>query len=106
VLVNPVLREVGVERALFFEGCLSVSGFVALVDRSREVEVTGLDERGALQTWRVRGWPARILQHEVDHLEGTLYLDRMATRSFATAEHARARFAGRPIAQIRRELGR
>ncbi len=105
VLVNPVLREVGSERALFFEGCLSVSGYVALVDRAREVEVTGLDERGALQTWRARGWPARILQHEVDHLEGTLYVDRMVTRSFATAEHARARFAGKPIAEIRLQHG-
>lgn len=81
VFVNPVLRHVGEERAMFFEGCLSVTGFVALVERSREVEVTGLDEHGAPQTWQVLGWPARILQHEVDHLEGTLYIDRMKTRS-------------------------
>lgn len=105
VLVNPVLRAVGEERALFFEGCLSVNGYVALVDRAREVEVTGLDERGTLQSWRVRGWPARILQHEVDHLDGTLYVDRMATRSFVSAGEARARFAGKPIAEIRRALG-
>lgn len=105
ILVNPVLRTVGAEHAVFFEGCLSVSGFVGLVERAREVEVTGLDERGALQIWRVRGWPARILQHEVDHLDGTLYVDRMLSRSFATAEQAKARFAGRPIAEIRRELG-
>jgi len=105
VLVNPVLRHVGEERAMFFEGCLSVKGYVGLVERSREVEVTGFDEHGAAQTWRVSGWPARILQHEVDHLEGTLYVDRMKTRSFATAEEAKARYSGKPIAEVRRLLG-
>jgi peptide deformylase len=105
VLVNPVLRSIGDARATFFEGCLSVSGFVGLVDRAREVEVEALDERGVPRTWRVRGWPARILQHEVDHLDGTLYVDRMMTRSFSTAEHAKVRFGAKPIAEIRRELG-
>jgi peptide deformylase len=105
VFVNPVLRHIGDEQAMFFEGCLSVSGYVALVERSREVEVTGFDEHGAAQTWRVQGWPARILQHEVDHLDGTLYVDRMKTRSFATAEQAKATYAGKPIAEVRRMLG-
>ena len=105
VLVNPVLRPIGDERAMFFEGCLSVKGYVGLVERSREVEVTGLDEHAAPRTWRVKGWPARILQHEVDHLEGTLYIDRMKTRSFATAEQAKAMYAGKPIAEVRKMLG-
>jgi peptide deformylase len=105
VLVNPVLRLLGDEHAMFFEGCLSVKGYVGLVERSREVEVTGLDEHGAAQTWRVSGWPARILQHEVDHLEGTLYVDRMKTRSFANADQAKALYAGKPIADIKKALG-
>jgi peptide deformylase len=105
VFVNPVLRHVGEEHAMFFEGCLSVKGYVALVERSREVEVTGLDEHGAPQTWHVKGWPARILQHEVDHLDGTLYIDRMKTRSFANADQAKALYAGKPIAEVRRMLG-
>jgi len=105
VFVNPVLRHVGDEHATFFEGCLSVKGYVGLVERSREVEVTGFDEHGAAQTWRVKGWPARILQHEVDHLDGTLYVDRMKTRSFATAEEAKARYAGKSIAEVRALLG-
>ena len=105
VFVNPVLTPIGEERAMFFEGCLSVKGYVGLVDRALEVEVRGLDEHGAKQTWHVRGWPARILQHEVDHLDGTLYIDRMKTRSFATAEHAKELYAGKPIAEIRRMLG-
>lgn len=105
VFVNPTLRPVGDEKVGFFEGCLSVRGYVGYVERYREVEVAGLDEHGQPQRWRVRGWPARILQHEADHLDGTLYVDRMMTRSFSEAEVARARFGGRPIAEIRRELG-
>jgi peptide deformylase len=104
VFFNPVLSPIGEERAMFFEGCLSVKGFVGLVDRSLEVEVSGLNEKAEPSTWRVRGWPARILQHEVDHLDGTLYIDRMKTRSFATAEHAKALYSGKPIAEIRRML--
>jgi len=105
VFVNPVLRLIGDDHAMFFEGCLSVKGFVGLVERSREVEVTGLDEHGTAQTWRVLGWPARILQHEVDHLDGTLYIDRMKTRSFATVDQAKAMYGGKPIAEIRQMLG-
>lgn len=100
VFVNPVLRPIGDETRTFFEGCLSVSGYTALVERHAEVEVTGLDRHGRPQTMRVRGWPARILQHEVDHLDGTLYVDRMISRSLSTTELARERFGGRPIAEI------
>jgi peptide deformylase len=105
VFVNPVVTPIGDERAMFFEGCLSVRGYVGLVDRAAEVEVTGTDAQGTPQTWRVRGWPARILQHELDHLDGTLYVDRMVTRSFANADHAKEQYAGKPIAEIKRMLG-
>jgi peptide deformylase len=105
VFVNPFVQPIGDERATFFEGCLSIAGFAGLVERALEVEVTGLDERGEPQQWRVRGWPARILQHEHDHLEGALYVDRMHPRSFTTQEHLKSRFGGRPIAEIRKELG-
>ncbi|WP_394848414.1 peptide deformylase [Pendulispora brunnea] len=100
VFVNPVLTPIGNETATFFEGCLSVSGYVALVERYLEVEVTGLDENAVPQTWRVRGWPARILQHEVDHIGGTLYIDRMKSRSFATVEAAKEHYASKSIAEI------
>jgi peptide deformylase len=105
VVVNPVVAPVGEARASFFEGCLSVVGYAGLVERYRDVEVTGLDERAAPVRWRVSGWPARILQHEADHLDGTIYVDRMVTRSFATTAHATARFAGKSIAEIRQLLG-
>jgi peptide deformylase len=105
VFINPTLTPIGDEKVTFFEGCLSVAGFAGLVERWREVEVSGLDEKGQPQTWRVKGWPARILQHEVDHLNGTLYVDRMLTRSFGTLPQVKARFGGKPIADVRRELG-
>lgn len=105
VFVNPTLRVVGDDRATFFEGCLSVRGYAGMVTRAAEVEVTGRDARGAPQTWRVRGWPARILQHEVDHLDGVVYVDRMITRSFANADRAKELYGGRPIGEVRRLLG-
>lgn len=100
VLINPTLRVIGDEHATFFEGCLSVEGYTGLVRRHLEVEVEGVDAEGAPQRWRVRGWPARILQHELDHLDGTLYIDRMLTRSFATVANAKQLYAGTPIAEV------
>src|SRR5262249_53003470 len=105
VFVNPVLRIIGAARATFFEGCLSVEGYTAMVERSLEVEVTGLDEKGAPSRLLAKGWPARIMQHEMDHLDGVLYVDRMLTRSFATVEQARSLYAGKSIAEVRQMLG-
>ncbi len=101
VFINPTLTPIGEDRVTFFEGCLSVAGYAALVERWKEVEVSGLDEKGQPQTWRVRGWPARILQHEVDHLEGTLYIDRMMSRSFGTLPQVKALYGGKPIAEVK-----
>ena len=105
VFINPHVRPVGEEKVTFFEGCLSVAGFSALVPRFREVEVSALDETGAAVTWQVRGWPARILQHEMDHLDGTLYLDRMLTRSFGSIASIKGRFGGHTISEVMRDLG-
>jgi peptide deformylase len=105
VIVNPTLTPIGDERVTFFEGCLSVSGYAALVERWREVEVSGLDEKGEPVTWRVKGWPARILQHETDHLDGVIYIDRMLPRTFGTLPQVKARFGGKPIADIKEALG-
>ncbi len=79
VLINPELTVIGSETRAFYEGCLSVEGYVAAVERFREVEVRFVDVTGQVKRERVRGWHARILQHEVDHLNGTLYVDRMDT---------------------------
>jgi len=82
-VVNPELELLGSERAVFFEGCLSVRGYGALVARSTSVRVRGVDVEGRPVSATLSGWPARIMQHEYDHLEGTLYVDRMLTRSLS-----------------------
>src|ERR671915_119099 len=87
VIINPQLTLVGDETADFFEGCLSVEGFAALVRRNLSVRVECLNERAEPITIDAHGWYARILQHEIDHLNGTLYIDRMQTRSFTTMEN-------------------
>jgi peptide deformylase len=87
VIINPKLT-LGDSSAEFFEGCLSVEGFSAIVDRALNVHVECLNERGEEVTIDAHGWYARILQHEIDHLNGTLYIDRMKTRTFTTAENA------------------
>jgi peptide deformylase len=104
VLVNPAIEEMGDEQAEFFEGCLSLSGFSALVPRARAVRVTCLDERGKHKVIEASGWYARILQHEIDHLHGTLYIDRMRTRSYTTMENLAEFWKGKPMNEIKSEL--
>jgi peptide deformylase len=87
VLINPVIAAAGSESVEFFEGCLSVAGFTATVPRMREVRVECLNERAEPVVIEAKGWYARILQHEIDHLQGMLYLDRMNTLSFSTLDN-------------------
>ncbi len=90
VLVNPVYAPVDEEdgsparRAPFFEGCLSIDGWHALVARHHRVRLTGQDETGAALDEVLTGWPARIVQHETDHLKGELYLDHAVPRSLTS----------------------
>ncbi|MET7682307.1 peptide deformylase [Streptomyces sp. NPDC005423] len=86
VLVNPSYEPVGAGRAAFFEGCLSVPGWQAVVARFAEVRLTGQDEHGRPVDEVFSGWPARIVQHETDHLDGLLYLDRAELRSLSSNE--------------------
>src|SRR5690349_3523340 len=85
VIINPTLTALGDSSAQFFEGCLSVNGYSASVDRALNVRVECLNERGEAITINAQGWYARILQHEIDHLNGILYVDRMNTRTLSTA---------------------
>ncbi|MET9731047.1 peptide deformylase [Streptomyces sp. NPDC006458] len=86
VLVNPSYEPIGPARAAFYEGCLSVPGWQAVVARPAMVRLTGQDEDGRPLDEVFTGWPARIVQHETDHLDGTLYLDRAELRSLASAQ--------------------
>ena len=105
VLINPVVRLIGSETRDFFEGCLSIKGYTAMVTRHREVAVSYLDEKGEPQEWIALGWPARIMQHEYDHLERVLYTDKMIPKSFMSADEYKARHAKRLIAEVKQEIG-
>jgi peptide deformylase len=104
VLVNPKVQPEGSEQVTFFEGCLSVRGYGALVPRWRSVSVSGVNAEGRPVSLQLEGWPARIMQHELDHLDGTLYIDRMQSRSFATDAEL-PRLSAMTVADAQRELG-
>jgi peptide deformylase len=105
VVINPTLT-LGSDTATFFEGCLSVAGYSALVSRSLQVRVECLNERGEPVTLNAEGWHARILQHEIDHLNGFLYVDRMITRSLTTVEQYARFWNNVPIDEVLKEFRR
>jgi len=105
VLINPVIVERSEETVEFFEGCLSVAGFSALVKRSRRVAVQYLDEHAQPQHLEAPGWFARILQHEIDHLQGVLYIDRMESRSFSSLDNMGRHWKDLPVEGVRAALG-
>lgn len=88
VIINPKYEPVLDDGLVaFYEGCLSVEGYQAVVARPRSVRLTGFDESGNALDEVLSGWAARIVQHETDHLNGVLYLDRAEIRSLATPDH-------------------
>jgi peptide deformylase len=105
VIFNPRVSILGDSSAEFFEGCLSVTGYAALVRRSARIRVDCLNEHAEPVTIEAQGWYARILQHEIDHLNGTLYVDRMETRSFTTAENLTRIWKNQAVQKVRSELG-
>lgn len=105
VLINPAIVEYSEESVEFFEGCLSVAGFSALVKRSRRVAVQYLDENAEPRRIDAYGWFARILQHEIDHLHGALYIDRMESRSFSSLENMGRHWKDVSVESVRAALG-
>jgi peptide deformylase len=77
-LVNPVLLDASVETERGEEGCLSLPGLKDIVERSARVVVEGWDADGAARRVEAAGLLARILQHEIDHLNGILFIDRLS----------------------------
>jgi peptide deformylase len=104
VLINPRIIEQSDEQVEFFEGCLSLAGFSALVKRSRQVTVEYWDQRGQPRRIEAQGWYARILQHEIDHLFGSLYIDRMDSRSFMSIDNLTRHWKDRPVQAVREAL--
>lgn len=77
VMINPVYKSLSPEKAKDWEGCLSVPGIRALVPRYKRIQVNYTDEKGNPIEQILEDFVARIFQHEADHLEGKVYLDRV-----------------------------
>jgi peptide deformylase len=93
VVANPRLRFLGEEKAVEWEGCLSLPGLRGQVPRWLRLELSGLDGEGQPFSRVYEGFPARVVQHETDHLNCRLYIDRMPdllTLGYVE-EHARRR---------------
>src|SRR5262245_19506331 len=92
VLINPVLEPIGSELVEDWEGCLSVPGMRGMVPRHHRLRYRGFDERGGAIDRTVGGFHARVVQHEVDHLNGILY--PMRIRDFSKFGFVEALFPG------------
>lgn len=77
VLVNPKLTPLGDETVDGWEGCLSIPDLRGLVPRLKRLRLESLDREGKPYTVEAEGFHARVIQHECDHLDGSVYLDRM-----------------------------
>lgn len=105
VLINPRLTVIDRQPVELFEGCLSVADFVMVVPRVHGVKVEALDHRGEPITLSAQGWPARILQHEIDHLRGVLCIDRMLSRTMATVRNHARHWVAPSIAEMLAAVG-
>jgi peptide deformylase len=92
VIVNPEITWKSSREVEGVEGCLSIPGYVGEVARADSIRVRALDRRGKQLNLRLKGWTARIFQHEIDHLDGILYIDRLtAPENFWREEEFYAR---------------
>ena len=104
-MLNPSYQPTGGSTVAFYEGCLSVNGLQAAVNRPESVRLDFTAPDGTRQQREFTGWQARIVQHETDHLHGILYLDRAELRSISSNAEYSARWAQPDISLARQELG-
>jgi peptide deformylase len=84
-LINPVIEPTSQQKAEDWEGCLSIHDMRGMVPRFRSLRVRAIDRRGKEMDFEATEFHARVIQHEVDHLDGVLYLDRM--KDFTSLSH-------------------
>jgi peptide deformylase len=97
VIVNPVVTPLLDTKVLAYEGCLSIPGLRGLVPRYEKVRLEALDRKGRPFVTIASGFLARVLQHECDHLDGRVYLDRMTgLESLSFMEEFERFVAGEP----------
>jgi peptide deformylase len=104
VIINPRIVSSDSANVEFFEGCLSITGYSAVVSRAQAVTVEYLNEFAETKKVHAAGWYARILQHEIDHLLGILYVDRMKTRTFTTFDNLERVWKDLPVFEVQARL--
>jgi peptide deformylase len=92
VVVNPEITPNGAATAEGWEGCLSIPDIRGMVPRHTDITVKALDRNGKALELRLRGFPARVAQHETDHLDGVLFFDRMKSLESLTFLEEFSRF--------------
>jgi peptide deformylase len=106
VIINPTYTPVGERTTSFYEGCLSFDGYQAVRRRWLDITAEWYDESGKYHSEQLHGWPARIFQHETDHLSGELYIDRAEIRSLTTYENLEDYWCNDPVpTEAAEELG-
>ena len=86
VFINPVITVIESDAAGYWEGCLSVPGLRGFVERPQHIKVQYLSETGEIRGLELQGFPATVFQHEFDHLDGKLFIDRMTDMRKLTFE--------------------
>ncbi len=104
VVINPRIYLEEGETTEFFEGCLSVCNLVGIVPRARSVRVECLNERAEPVVIEAKGWYARILQHEIDHLNATLFIDRAYLPTVMTWENHVKTWKHKSIKEVKEAL--
>ena len=90
VMINPTWRKLSENTDITYEGCLSVPDLRGKVERYTNIEVTYYNEKGEKIIQQVKGFTARDIQHECDHLDGIVFLERVKNHNgFATADNIR-----------------
>ena len=86
VFINPIITPVGPEQKSHWEGCLSVPGLRGLVSRPQNIQLQYYDTKAKETCLEIKGFLSTVLQHECDHLDGTLYLDRLSDSKYLSFE--------------------
>jgi peptide deformylase len=100
ILINPVIKQFSREECVDREGCLSIPRVYLDVKRPQVVEVTYKDEYGRPQTLQANELLARVIQHEVDHLNGVLFIDRVENRLALAQELSKHGFSSQSVKPV------
>jgi peptide deformylase len=97
ILVNPTIKGLNGDLCVYQEGCLSIPGVYLDVTRPEMIEVTYKDELGRPKTLTATGLLSRCIQHEMDHLNGVLFVDRVENQLALTEELTKHKFSPRAV---------